>query len=228
MFSVSCSGLCYIWLTNWPAPTASIMLYYCNRAGLLMQSKWDYVSCWVSGVDAGVSSPDDTACTVLWLSPVLSKGMAAGGCAGLALKESRCVRRAVCCCASARSLRGVCVGLALPVGWQPGRSSVNFCFPLPFIYPKDHSIHKAGWKLCQHRWEEKMMLIWEEGETSPTFLGQMETKMFLGSLFPWGVSADKVLPGLLWWGSRAWQSLGMWNHIFPSSCLRWFDLYTYY
>lgn len=172
MFSVSCSGLCYIWLTNWPAPTASIMLYYCNRAGLLMQSKWDYVSCWVSGVDAGVSSPDDTACTVLWLSPVLSKGMAAGGCAGLALKESRCVRRAVCCCASARSLRGVCVGLALPVGWQPGRSSVNFCFPLPFIYPKDHSIHKAGWKLCQHRWEEKMMLIWEEGETSPTFLGQ--------------------------------------------------------
>lgn len=106
MILVCCSVLCYICLTNWPASTASMMLYF-SQGWLVDAIKMGFWLCWVLGLGAGASSPADTACAIFWLLPFLSKDVAAGSCPGLGVKKNTCSGRGLrACCVSAPSLKG--------------------------------------------------------------------------------------------------------------------------
>ena len=150
MLSVSCSELCYIWLTNWPASANSIMLYYFIRAGLLMQSIWDCILCWVLQVCVAVNFPFDTACAVFWLLPAPSSRKDAGGWAAARgwVKETMCSGRVLSVCGvSAHSLKGVQAGSGIAGGsWQPGRSSACLYFALPWSFPKTVVYPRQGLK----------------------------------------------------------------------------------
>lgn len=112
-----------------------------------MQSKWDYVLCWVLALGAGVSSPADTACAIFWLFPFLSKEVAAGSCPGLGLKKNTCGGRGLgACCVSAPSLKGSRWVWHCWWAWQAGRSSTNCYFCLPWPVPKTLVYPRQGLK----------------------------------------------------------------------------------
>lgn len=111
MLSVSCSGLCYIWLTNQPPSTTSITLYRFIRAGL-MQSICRYTLCWALQACAGGSLPAARAVFQLHLFPPAGQ-MLAGEQLPWAESEGNHVRLK-----GARCLRCFCSQPERSSGWS--------------------------------------------------------------------------------------------------------------
>lgn len=68
------------------------------------------------------------------------------GTEGKQMRQNGCVL--LCFCSQPE--RGL-VGLALPMGWQPGRNSTNSAFLCSSSIPKTIAYQDRGWKLCQHQ-----------------------------------------------------------------------------